>query len=199
MITVSDFIDFLSNPKNTQLQSVEIDEPGHIEIFNKIFDFSEINDPRREKMLRNIKGSILCFNQCIIIGSLFLGNCNFSAITFKNCQFIEPDFEIKPERLYSIRLSSIKAVVVSFIDSFFANPIAISDGEIKDLTFRRVTCPTLWLQSMDNRSSKLKIEGFLGSTIYLPQDTCFETLGIDHLSFPLLNGDTRNSKVFLAK
>ena len=48
MITVSDFIDFLSDPKKTHLQNVEIDEPGHIEIFNKIFDFSEINDEKKE-------------------------------------------------------------------------------------------------------------------------------------------------------
>ncbi len=199
MITVSDLIDFLSDPKKTSLENVEIDEPSFIKISDKFFNFSSVTDRSKEKELKNIEGSNLSFERCIITGALMIRNCDFESIRFKNCHFINPDFGTKPSSFFSVDIISTRAKTVSFIDSFFGSPIACSQTSHTSLTFDHVTCPILWLQSTHNTITNLRINRFLGESIHLPDEQPFKTLSVDHLTFPLIKGSTSNSDVYLVK
>lgn len=168
---------------------------GPIIITDQVFDFSNLNDFHKRKVIQIISDGALLFERCIFIGSLWIKDSDFEFIAFKNCFFIKPNFGKTPDQFESLAFTDVSTKLVKIENCILDYPLSITGASISKMKFDYLTCPRLWLQGIYNPKYKeLSIFRFSGRRIYLP-DQQFRELNLDDIVLRQVEGNKANVRV----
>ncbi len=150
----------------------ETASPKSIRIKKEFFDFSNLNQSARKTIL-NLQDDKchFSFENCIIIGEIRFEHCQMEYLTFKNCQFVEPEnwHGRRPSSPRSLSMTDTTMKNLSITKCVLANAIEVHSYGPSSISLQSVIAPMAWLIGMlPYDDAGFNVQNFTGGQIHLP-------------------------------